>query len=303
MCRHIRCIIPPFFLQITSCSPQNKSHLLQVTHRALCVFGQLEAAADALHHLLDLISSGEAAAATAAATTPAHGPANQSSQPHGPAPSNPHGQSLQSLPTAQQSEGLYGSCEAASASTPAAQAQSGHDNQPQALGEPFVLVNSLNSALQPASQQNMQAKRMSQHPLQHQLPTHGQPPSDPPTQHQQATHQPKHSQQVFSQQARSQPPRQDTSQQHKGMSPAQSEHAAASQGCLLQVPQHRREARRHAGLPYFQLKLIREACHTVMTLAEKRGQPALMLPLLQRMQQVCKRHPIGNNNNNWCSSQ
>lgn len=216
------------------------------------MFGQLEAAADALHHLLDLISSSEAAAATAAASTPAAEPANQSSQPHGPAPTNPRGQSRQSLPTAQQSEGLAGSCEAASASIPAAQTQSGPDtesNQPQTLREPFVLVNSLNSALQPASQQDMQAK----HALQHQLPTHGQ------------------------------------HQQHKGMSPAQSEHAAASQGSLLQEPQHRREASRHAGLPYFQLKLIREACHTVMTLAEKRGQPALMLPLLQRMQQVCNR--------------
>ena len=264
-----------------------------MTHRALCVFGQLEAAADALHHLLHLISSGEAATCTAAASTPADEPANQSSQPHGPAPTNPQGQSLQSLPTAQQSEGLSGSCETAGGSVPAAQARSSPEtafNQPQSLGESTSLMNSLNPASQPGSQQDREAKRLPQHPLQRQLPTQRQLRSDPPTQHQQMTHQPTLSQQVLSQQARSRLPCQDSSQQQEGKSPTQRGHAAASQG-LLQEPQHRREVRRHAGLPYFQLKLIREACHTVMTLAEKRGQPALMLPLLQRMQQVRDRSP------------
>lgn len=258
------------------------------------MFGQLEAAADALHHLLHLISSGEAAVATATATTPAGEPANHSLQPHGPAPMNPQGQSFQSLPTVQQSGGWSGSSETAGASVPAAQTQPGIEaefNQPQTLGESTVLVNSPNAASQPASQQDMQAKPLPQHPLQHQLPTQGRLPSDTSTQHQQVTHQPTHSQQLFSQQARSRPPRQDSSQQQEGKSPAQSEHAAASQGSLLEQPQHRRETSRQAGLPYFQLKLIREACHTVMTLAEKRGQPPLMLPLLQRMQQVCNRSP------------
>lgn len=244
---------------------------------------------------MHLITSGEAAAATGVATVPADEPAHQSSQSHRPAPMNPHGEPFQSIPTAQQSEGWSDCCETASASVPAAQTQSGPEaefSQPQTLGESTTLVNSPSSASQPGSQQDREGKPMPQHPLQHQLPNHGQLPSDPPTQHQQVgTHQPTHSQHVVSQQARGSLLRQDSSQQQEGKSPQQPEQMAASQGSSDREPQHSRAASRHAGLPYFHLKLIREACHTVMTLAEKRGQPALMLPLLQRMQQVCNRSP------------
>ena len=265
-------------------------YILRVAHRALCAFGQLEVAADALHHLLFLVSSGEAAAATAAART---GPANKSLQPQGPAPVSPHSQAFGPTTTAQQSEDLSNFYETAGPSEPTAQTESGGQaemSQQQAPDEAIRMVDNSCTASQPAAQQHIGADPASQLLLQHQPPTpvpsqpQEQPPSDPTIHDQQVTHQLKHSQQALVQQDRTRLPCQGSSQ--PGNSPAQLEEAAASQGSLLQGPQHSREATKHAELPYFQLKLIREACHTVMTLAEKRGQPALMLPLLESMQQV-----------------
>lgn len=40
------------------------------------------------------------------------------------------------------------------------------------------------------------------------------------------------------------------------------------------------------GLSQYNVKLIREACHVVMTLAERQGQPEMLLPILESMQQV-----------------
>ena len=257
------------------------------------MFGQLEVAADALHHLLFLVSSGEAAAATAAASTLANEPANQLSQPQGPAPISPHSQADGPPPTAQQSEGSSDFYETASASISTAQAQPGSQaeiNQQQCSGEAIVTVDSSHTASQSAAQQHIGADPSSAYLLQHQSSTpvpsqpQGQPPPDPPLHDQQVTHQPAHSQQAFVQQDRFQLPHQDSSQ--KRNSPVELEQTGASQGSVLQEPQHSRETSRHAELPYYQLKLIREACHTVMTLAEKRGQRALMLPLLESMQQV-----------------
>ena len=255
-------------------------------HRALCAFGQLEAATDALHHLLFLVSS-------AAATTLADEPADQSSQPQGTALLRPHSQSFSPPTTVEQSEGISDSNETAGASVSAAQTQSGGQaelNQEQSSAEGMIMVDSAHAASQPDAQQHIGANCTPQHLLQNRSPTpvpsqpHGQPPSAPHSSDQQVTHQVMHSQQAFGQQDRTQLPHQGSVQ--PGSSPAQLEHAAASQGSLPQEPQHSRETGRYAGLPYYQLKLIREACHTVMTLAEKRGQPALMLPLLESMQQV-----------------
>ena len=241
-------------------------------HRALCVFGQLEAAADALHHLLFLISPGEATAATAAANTLADKPANQSLKPQALAPIRPHSHSFRPPATAEQSEGLSDSCETAGASVLPAQTQSDNQaelNQQQSSGETTIVDNS-RTTLQPAAQRLVWEKPLPQHLLQNQSPRptpsqpHGPPPSGPPASDQLVAHQLMHSQQAMS----------------------------VRQSSLLQEPQHSRETSRHAELLYYQLKLIREACHTVMTLAEKRGQPALMLPLLESMQQVSSSHTL-----------
>lgn len=44
------------------------------------------------------------------------------------------------------------------------------------------------------------------------------------------------------------------------------------------------------GLSQYNVKLIREACHVVMTLAERQGLPEMLLPILESMQQVCTWH-------------
>ena len=286
---HLQALCPKGVVSLKkpSCSFHAVS-ILCVAHRALCMFGQLEAAADALHHLLVLVSSGEAAAAT----TLAHDPADQSSQPQGPALLRPHSQSFSPPTTAEQSEGMSASYVTAGALVPTAQTRSGGQaelSQQQSSVEASVIVDSSHTGSQPVAKQHIGADPKT-HPLQSQSPTsvpsqpQGQLPSAPLTSDQQVTHQLMHSQQAFGQPDRLELRRQGSSQPRD--SPEQLEQAAASQGSLQQQPQHGRETSRHAELPYYQLKLIREACHTVMTLAEKRGQPTLMLPLLESMQQV-----------------
>ena len=267
-----------------------------MAHRALCVFGQLEAAADALHHLLFLASSGEAAAATAAASTLANEPANQSLQAQAPAPIKPHSQFFRPPTTAEPPEGsIPDSYENATAGASASTAQTRSGGQTELNRQRFPgevnMLDSSHAASQPAAEQHIGAKTISQHPLQNVSPTpaptkpHEPPPSAAPTSDQQVFHQLTHRQQAYGQHDKSQMPRQGGSNQPRS-SPAQLQQATDVQGCLLQESQHSRETSRHAELPHYQLKLVREACHTVMTLAEKKGQPAFMLPLLESMHQV-----------------
>lgn len=262
-----------------------------MAHRALCVFGQLEAAADALHHLLFLASSGEAAAATAAASTLAHEPANQSLQAQAPAPIRPHSQFFRPPITAEPPEGsIPDSYENATAGASASTAQTRSGGRTELNRQQFSgvanMLDSSHAASQPATQEHTGAITISQHPLQNVSPTptltqpHETPPPAAPTSDQQMFHQLTHGQQAYGQQDKSQMPRQGGSNQPHG-SPAQ-----LGQATAVQEPQHSRETSRHAELPHYQLKLVREACHTVMTLAEKKGQPAFMLPLLESMQQV-----------------
>ena len=257
------------------------------------MLGHLEAAADALHHLLYLISSGESAAAAAAASPLAGEPANQLSQPHGSPPISPPGTSSKSPAMPQKSEDSPHPHDTADGLLPSTQPGGGTELHRQTNpGETTILANSSNVGSQPASQHQMGSEPMPQHRLQYQPPTPvpspshppGQPPSDLTTNDQQVPHQLTHSQQVLSQQVRNQLPDQDPSQQ--GYGPVQPKQGADGQGSLPQEPQPSRVTSRHLELPYYKLKLIREACHTVMTLAEKRGQPALMLPILESMQQV-----------------
>lgn len=157
-------------------------------HRALCTLGHLEAAADALHHMLHFISSDGTATSKAAAS---------STQADEAVPASSHSQEARShLPSSQ---------------------GTGQESQP------------------------------------------GFSPS-----------------QAASKGPLSQEPQ-------PGFSPSQ----AAGKGSLSQKPQSKGARGRYKESRHHKLKRIQQACHVVMTLGQRRAQPAVMLPILESMQQVC----------------
>ena len=228
------------------------------------MLGQLQEASVAVHYLLNLISFS-----------------------HPPAVPSPTSQSASSSDSPQASESAPAT--EASKHLSSSVSQSG---QPEALFRPQAATGgSIVSLAEPSLQQQVHAPVISHIEIPNTLQnsSHDQPAV--PCQQAELSHLAPSSQQAAHVQQPGtvlpllQQPAPDWGQgrQQQSWQPA----SPAQQEPHQQVwPLQKPHSKGWTGTPYYQLKLIREACHCVMTLAEKQRQPALMLPLLESMQQV-----------------
>ncbi|KAL3161476.1 hypothetical protein ABBQ32_010357 [Trebouxia sp. C0010 RCD-2024] len=195
--------------------------------RALCTLGHLEAAADALHHMLHLIScDGTATSKATGNGTLANEPAPVHMSSH---IQEAHSHLPSSQETSQDSQPGLSPSQAAGKGPLSQEPHSGF-SPPQAAGKGF-----LSQEPQPGFSSSQAAGKgpLSQEP-------------------------------------------------QSGFSPSQ----AAGKGSLSYKPQPKGARGRYKESRHLKLKLVQQACHVVMTLAQRRAQPAVMLPILESMQQA-----------------
>ena len=253
--------------------------------RALCTLGQLEAATDALHHLLQLISY-------------SHSPPTQQAHPHEPSLLHDSAATNQlgSHTAAAQQPETFSQSHAAIHGFGLPQSQEFDQARPHAqlpLAEDISAAVPADGPDQQASTQGTTSPLLQHQPLTSDSSQASHPtPAQPPTSDQQIAHELMYSQHMPGQQVGSQSlvheqllTHRAEAMTHLNQNPVKpGQQAEGQQGRLMHQALDRRG---HRHRPHDWLMLVQMACHSVMILAEQRGRPELMLPLLESMQQVC----------------